>query len=106
MTPPFSSPGVRAFRQASPKKRARRSGLEIKIQSKFGYVLGAVLGRKSGQHGSNLVPKMEPKTAKNREKIDAKSIEKSIPFKIDVLCDFGGFWVPSWSQVGTQIEEK
>ena len=72
MTPPFSSPGVRAFRQASPKKRARRSGLEIKTQSKFGYVLGAVLGRKSGQHGSNLVPKMEPKTAKNREKIDAK----------------------------------
>ena len=65
MTPPFSSPGPRAFRQAPPKKHGRRFLLELKIQRKFEYVLGAVLCRKSGQHGPNLDPKMEPKSMKH-----------------------------------------
>ena len=89
MTPPYSSPGARAFRQAPPKKRCRRLKLEIKMQRKFGYVLGAVLCRKSGQHGSNLAPKMGPKSAKNRQKIDAK-----IDRKIDAFQHlfFNRFW--------------
>ena len=89
MTPPYSSPGARAFRQASPKNRSRRLKLEIKMQRKFGYVLGAVLCRKSGQHGSNLAFKMEPKSAENREKIDAK-----IDRKIDASWNrfLEGFW--------------
>ena len=72
MTPPFSSPGGPRIPPGPPKIPGWRAIFEIKMQRKFGYVLGTVLGRKSGQHGSNLVPKMEPKTAKNREKIDAK----------------------------------
>ena len=93
MTPPFSSPGAPAFRQASPKKRCRHLKLEIKIRSKFGYVFGAVLGRKSGQHGPNLAPKMEPKTAQNRAKIDAKIHRKNRCLSGSIfdaiLMDFG-----------------
>ena len=100
MTPPYSSPGARAFRQASPKNRCRRLKLEIKMQRKFGYVLGAVLCRKSGQHGSNLAFKMEPKSAENREKIDAKIDRKIDAFQDRFLMRF--WWIlglklePSW----------
>ena len=97
LTPPFSSPGARAFRQAPQKNRAPGVFLEIKIQRKFGYVLGAVLGRKSGQHGSNLAPKMEPKSAKNREKIDAK-----IDRKIDAFQD--RFLMRFWWILGAKLE--
>ena len=97
MTPPYSSPGARAFRQAPPKKRGQRFKLEIKMQRKFGYVLGAVLCRKSGQHGSNLAFKMEPKSAENREKIDAK-----IDRKIDAFQD--RFLMRFWWILGAKLE--
>ena len=77
MTPPFSSPGASRIPPGPPKNPGRRAFLEIKIRRKFGYVLGAVLCRQSGQHGSNLAPKMEPKTAQNRAKIDAKIHRKN-----------------------------
>ena len=82
MTPPFSSPRASRIPPGSPKNRCRRLKLEIKMQRKFGYVLGAVLCRKRGQHGPNLGSKMEPKSAKNHEKIDAK-----IDRKIDASWD-------------------
>ena len=72
MTPPFSSPRARALRQAPPKNPGRRAFLVMNIRRTFGYVLGAVLCRNSGQHGPNLGPKMEPKSAQNREKIHAQ----------------------------------
>ena len=56
---------------------------------------GAALGSQLGcQHGANL---------------GKKSIQKSIifwmPLGIDFCVDFGGFWVPKWSQVGTKMEQ-
>ena len=29
-----------------------------------------------------------------------------MPFGIDFLCDFGGFFVEKWKQVGTNIDQK
>ena len=34
------------------------------------------------------------------------STKKSMPFKIDFLCDFEGFGEGKWSQVGTKMEPK
>ena len=46
----------------------------------------------------------------NRRKIDKKSMPKSIKnlmhLGIDFWEDFGGFWEPKWSHVGTQKEPK
>ena len=80
MTPPFSSPGAPRIPPGPPKNPGRRLKLEIKMQRKVGYVLGAVRCRKSRQHGSNLASKMGPKSAEKRGKIDAE-----IDVKIDAF---------------------
>ena len=103
LPPPFSSPRARAIRQAPPKKRARHLRLEIKIQSKFGYVLGAVFHR-------FWEPTWPPKSTK----IDTKSMRRCLPFPtpffnrfgIGFFIDFDGFWEPKWSQVGSKMESK
>ena len=45
-----------------------------------------------------------------RTKIDKKSMPKSIKnlmhLGIDFWEDFGGFWEPKWSQVGSKIGSK
>ena len=93
LTPPYPSPAARAFRRAPSKNAGRPLQVELKIRSNFTYVLGAVLNRQNGQHGPNLAPKMEPKTAQNRAKIDAKIHRKnrclSGPIFDAILVDFG-----------------
>ena len=50
------------------------------------------------------------KASQERPKIDKKSIQKSINFltlfEIGFLVNFGRFWDPKWSQVGTKIHQK
>ena len=58
--------------------------------------------RKSDQHGPNLGLKMEPKSMKKGR----KSVNFSMPLEIDFLCDFGGFLVEKWRQVGTNMDPK
>ena len=44
--------------------------------------------------------------AKMKKKSMQKSIKNLMPLGIDFWEDFGGFWEPKWSQVGTKIEPK
>ena len=67
---------------------------------RLGSVLGPFWDRLERLLGPNLGPNMEPTWAKNRSK---KSIIFWMPLGIDVFMDFGGFWVPKWSQVGTKM---
>ena len=64
--------------------------------------LGASWLEKSGQHGSNLAPKTEPKSKKIEAKIDQN-------FEGSWGQIFSGFWwilEATWSQVGTKIASK
>ena len=64
--------------------------------------------------GAPLEPKKWPTWSQlgsqNGAKMAKKSIPKSIiflmPLGIDFWMDFGGFWVPKWSQVGTKMGSK
>ena len=58
------------------------------------------------QHESNLGSKMEPESARNHKKIDAKIDRKINASKNWFFRDFDGFWEEKWSQIGTKIDQK
>ena len=82
MTPPFSSPRARAFRQASQKNRAPG----FFWRSKFNENLDTSWEPTSAEKMANMSPTWVPRRSPSRQKINKKSmqksIEKSMPFKI------------------------
>ena len=65
--------------------------------------LGRSWAEQGRQHGSNLALKMEPKPIKDQT---PKLISFLVPLGMYVWKDFGGFWMPTWSQVGTRIDQR
>jgi len=51
-------------------------------------------------------PTCLPKSTKIHQKSIQKSINFLMLFEIGFLGDFGRFWDPKWSQVGTKIGPK
>ena len=54
---------------------------------RLGGVLGPLGGRLGGQHGSNLAPKTEPKSIKNRSKLSLRRAHriKEVTLSLDLL---------------------
>ena len=64
-------------------------------------------GRKSGQHGPNLVPKMEPRWPKHRFKHRSQEAStKMIDCWIDFWTILAPFCDPSWDHVGDIFGKK
>ena len=55
------------------------------------------------ENDANMAPSWPQVGLQSRTKIGKKSmptsVKNSMPYKVDFLCDFGGFWEEKWKQI-------
>ena len=97
-----SSPALPKLSQEG-ARTAKRSKIKTDLTKKWGNSYRVV------RFWAKKWPTWRQVGFQNRPKIDQKSMPKSIKnlmhLGIDFWEDFGGFWEPKWSQVGTKIEQ-
>ena len=67
--------------------------------------LGGLLDGLGPRKVANMAPSWPPKRSQNELKIDPKIDQFFSASWNRFWKDFGGFWMPTWSQVGTQIDQ-